>query len=81
MLFDTYHSNDTIQVYALDGLSFSNYGQAQVDIEIINGLELRLAGKAEIVKQTYKYNGLQYKPLTPYTGLFNTGWTSRKRTG
>lgn len=80
MLFDTYHSNDTIHVYALDGLSFSNYGQAQVDIEIINGLELRLAGKAEIVKQTYKYNGLQYKPLTPYyTGLFNTGWTSKKK--
>jgi len=77
VILDTYHSPDTLFVYDLDGESFSNFAQAQVEIEVINNLDLRLAGKLEQVKQQFKDEGLLYKPLTPfYTFLANAGWES-----
>jgi outer membrane cobalamin receptor len=53
-----------VEFYNLDGVSYSNSYQLEVNHEIIERLDLRVAGKIYDVKTEYK-SGLQKKPLVP----------------
>lgn len=64
-----------VQFYNLQGRSFSNVVQVDLNHEILPGLDLRLAGKWQDVKANYGGELLRV-PFTPeYRGLINIGYT------
>lgn len=64
--------------YNLDGPSFSNSFQAQVDYELIKRLDVRLAYRWYDVKTSYA-SGLQNKPLlASHRAFINLAYASRK---
>jgi outer membrane receptor for ferrienterochelin and colicin len=62
VIFDAYSSNDYINVYNLNGKSFSQNFQVSLDYELIKNLDLRLAYKWDNVHVTYN-DVLRDKPL------------------
>ena len=74
LIADSYSDSLNILFYNLDGESFSNSFQTTINIELLEGLTLRLAYKNDDVRSTY--NGkLQTKPLVAiHKSLVNLAW-------
>lgn len=62
VVVDREFNPQVIQYYALDGEAYANSFQAQVDIQVIDQMSLRLAYRNFDVKTTYN-NGLRQNPL------------------
>jgi outer membrane receptor for ferrienterochelin and colicin len=74
LISDSYSDSLNILFYNLDGESFSNSFQTTLNLELMEGLTLRLAYKNDDVRSTY--NGkLQAKPLVAqHKSLVNLAW-------
>jgi outer membrane receptor for ferrienterochelin and colicin len=74
LIADSYSDSLNILFYNLDGESFSNSFQTTLNLELIEGLTLRLAYKNDDVRSTY--NGkLESKPLVAMNkALANLAW-------
>jgi len=64
--------------YNLDGKSFSNSFQVQLDYEVINRLDLRIAYRWYDVKTTYRDQLLQKPLISQHRGFLNLGYETRK---
>jgi len=68
-----------IQFYNLDGKSYANSFQAEVNYSPFTRFDLRLAYKYYDVKTTFDSLGESEKPLVPQNRFFaNAGWESNK---
>ena len=71
---DAYSDSANILFYNLDGESFSNSFQATLNMELLEGLSLRLAYKNDDVRSTYN-DKLQNKPMVAlHKSLVNVAW-------
>ncbi|MDR2084443.1 MAG: TonB-dependent receptor [Bacteroidales bacterium] len=67
-----------VYFYNLDGKSYSNVFQIEVNYELINGLDLVLAFRYQDVKVTEMNKGLERKPMVNrYKGLINLSYGTR----
>ncbi|MEZ4888889.1 MAG: TonB-dependent receptor [Chitinophagales bacterium] len=74
IIADYEQSPQELHLYNLDGKSYSNSLQAQVDMEILPRLDVRLAYRLNDVKMTFDGNLLQ-KPLTSkHRAFINLGY-------
>lgn len=64
--------------YNLDGQSYSNSFQAQVDYELINRLDVRVAYRWYDVKTTYNGDLLEKPLLSNHRAFINIAYNSRK---
>ncbi len=70
-----YENPREIRFYNLNGESFSNSFQVQLDMEIINNLDIRMAYRFFDVKTTFKNEGLIDRPLlAKHRAFFNVGY-------
>ncbi len=68
---------NTVRFYNLDGMSFANSLQGQLDYELIRGLDVRLAYRWYDVKTSYT-SGLKQRPLVAtHRAFVNLGYETR----
>lgn len=68
---------NTVRFYNLDGMSFANSLQGQLDYELIRGFDIRLAYRWYDVKTSYK-SGLKQRPLVAkHRAFVNLGYETR----
>jgi outer membrane receptor for ferrienterochelin and colicin len=76
LVVDVYSDPNIIHLYNLEGKSFSNSAQISFNVEVIHGLDLRLAYKVDDVKSTYR-GKLKEQPLvSKQRALGNLSWES-----
>lgn len=67
----------TIRFYNIQGGSWSNVLQLELNVELLPRLDVRLAWRSQDVRCTYD-SVLQQMPLTPaHAGLINVGWANK----
>ncbi len=71
-------SPQQVLFYNLDGKSWSNSFQAQLDYELINRLDLRIAYRWYDVKTTYQGNLMQKPLIAQHRGFLNLAYETRK---
>ncbi len=81
VVVDIDEASDRALIYNLDGKSYANSAQLEVNYELIKFLDLRLAYRWMDVKTQYK-SGLKRNPLTPKHRLFaNLGYETKQVLG
>ncbi|MBK8442313.1 MAG: TonB-dependent receptor [Sphingobacteriales bacterium] len=74
-IVDAFSDPNRILIYNLEGKSYSNYLQAQIDAELLRRLDVRLAGKMEEVRITYGTLSDIQLPLVPrFSALLNISY-------
>lgn len=77
VVVDLYSSPDLIEIYNLQGDSYSRSFQLAVNYEILKRVDLRIAWKTDDVMVSYRNEELR-KPLVPrQRGLLNIAYTTR----
>ncbi|MBL0102894.1 MAG: TonB-dependent receptor [Bacteroidetes bacterium] len=77
LVVDLYSDSNIIHIYSLDGKSYSNSAQVSFNVEVVHGLDLRLAYKTDDVKSTYKGILKQQPLVSKQRALANLAWESK----
>lgn len=78
IVIDHDFSPQQVLFYNLDGKSWSNSFQAQLDYEVINRLDLRIAYRWYDVKTTYRGQLLEKPLVSQHRGFLNVAYETRK---
>jgi len=77
VVIDVDQSPQEVSIYNLDGASFSNSFQVQVDYELVKRLDVRLAYRMLDVKTQYETDLLEKSLLARHRGFINLAYATR----